>query len=173
MNEGKGLRVADRIQLNYVLGRELWREFYAAHYAAERSLKARFAWGVFCLVLGAMGVAGWYEPRLVGWLLLATGLFGVLSKQLLLYRSMRAVANHPFLGEEVVVTLSTDGVEVRGETARYGQPWDQFARVRRLQPGLALYFKTGAFFFIPRNVLGGETERRVCSIVEAAGVPVV
>ena len=44
--------MSEVITVTYCLTSELWRAFYEAHYAADKSLQGRYFWGVVCIVLG-------------------------------------------------------------------------------------------------------------------------
>jgi hypothetical protein len=70
------------IILNYRLTRELWQQFLDAHFSNNRALKMRYLWGVVCIMIGALGFGGFYDSPVIASLLLATGLFSVLSKHL-------------------------------------------------------------------------------------------
>jgi hypothetical protein len=93
------------IILNYRLTRELWQQFLDAHFSSNPTLKMRYLWGVVCIMLGALGFGGFYDSPVIASLLLATGLFGVLSKHLLVAKSLRTACRHPFFGEELTVAI--------------------------------------------------------------------
>jgi hypothetical protein len=163
--------MTETIILNYQLTEDLWRRFFEAHYSCDRSLKLRHLWGVTCIVIGALGFGGFYESRVIATLLLATGFFGVLSKQLLVIRSLRTACRHPFFGKELTVAVSPVEISVRSGTAGYSQPWNNFVGYRRLDPGFLLYHDRNAFFFIPSSAMTAGQAKRVVQILEAASVP--
>jgi len=159
------------ISLNYQLTKDLWRVFFEAHYSCDHSLKFRYLWGIACITIGSLGFGGFYESRLIAVLLLATGFFGVLSKQILVIKSLRSVCHHPFFGKELTVTVSRDEISVRSGNAGYSQPWDNFVGYRRLDPGFLLYHDQNAFFFMPASaMLPGQTKHTV-QLLDAAEVP--
>lgn len=165
--------MSDVVLVHFQLTPDLWRAFYSAHYAADRNLRSRFCLGLFSLILGCMVVAGWFGNLLVGWLLLATGLFGVLSRPVLLAKSLRAAARHPFIGQELRVTISREEILVEGTSACYSQPWSSFVQVKRYSPGLAFYMNDNAFFFIPDTALTALDLNKLVRFAEAAEVPVI
>ena len=89
-------------------------------------------------------------------MLLATGFFGVLSKPVLLAKSMRSVAQHPFFNQELSVTITLDALAVRSGPAAYNQPWSNFAGYRKAAVGYLFYFDKGSFFVIPQQALSAQ-----------------
>jgi hypothetical protein len=161
------------IILNYQLTKALWRQFYEAHYSCDRELKIRYLWGAICIIIGSLGFGGYYESKTVAGLLLATGFFGVLSKHLLIYKSLRAAVQHPFFGKELTVSVSPEEISVRSENSGYSQPWDNFVGYRKLAPGFLLYHDRNAFFFIPTAEMTAGDANRIVRILTAAEVPEV
>jgi hypothetical protein len=100
------------IILNYRLTRELWQQFLDAHFSSNPTLKMRYLWGVLCIMIGALGFGGFYDSPAIASLLLATGLFGVLSKYLLVAKFLRTACRHPFFGEELTVAISHEATPV-------------------------------------------------------------
>lgn len=161
----------DPILLTYRLDTDLWRKFFEAHYAADRQLTRRYAWGGVCIIIGALGLAGMIESPLVAGLLLGTGFYGVLSKPLLVLKSMRAATRHPFHGQQIMVAIAEEALSVRSDTSGYSQPWGNFIGYRRVGPGFAFYHNPHSFFFIPAAVLSPQTEAAVLKVLLIAGVP--
>lgn len=161
----------ETIILNFQLTKDLWQQFYEAHYSCDHSLKFRYLWGAICIVIGSIGFGGYYESKLIAGLLLATGFFGVLSKHLLVYKSLLAACKHPFFGKILTVAISPAEISVRSETSGYSQPWDNFVGYRKLEPGFLLYHDQHAFFFIPAAVLTSGSANRIEQILAAAEVP--
>jgi len=161
----------DTLILNYRLTKDLWRLFFEGHYSCDRSLKLRHLWGVTCIGIGSLGFGGFYESRLIAALLLATGFFGVLSKQILIIKSLRKACRHPFFGKELTVAVSPAEISVRSGNAGYSQPWNNFVGYRRLAPGFLLYHDPHSFFFIPSSVMTAGQAKRMVQILEAADVP--
>jgi len=161
----------ETILLQYQLTRELWRRFFEAHYGCDRSLKLRYLWGVTCIVIGCFGFGGLYDSKLIAALLLGTGFFGVLSKQLLIIKSLRSACRHPFFGQELTVAASPAEISVRSGTSGYAQPWRNFVGYRRLNAGFLLYHDQNAFFFIPGEAITAGNARRLEEILTAAEVP--
>ncbi len=161
----------DTIILNYRLTLDLWRQFFDAHYGCDRSLKFRYLWGVVCIVIGCLGFGGYYASKPIAGLLLATGFFGVLSKHFLIFKSLRAAAKHPYCGQELTVSASSEELSVRSGTSGYSQPWENFVGYRKLEPGFLLYHDRNAFFFIPAGALTAGYSKRLEQILAAAEVP--
>lgn len=163
--------MAESITIRYRLTRDLWQKFFEAHYACERSLRLRALWGVVCIVIACMGFGGYYSSPLVAGLLLATGLFAVLSKPLLVIKSLRGACRHPFFGEELTVTVESEEIAVRSGNSGYRQPWSNFSGYRRLKPGFLLYHDGNAFFFVPAEAMDATQGEALQAFIVAAGVP--
>lgn len=161
----------ETIILNYQLTKDLWRQFFDAHYGCDRSLKLRYLWGAICIIIGSLGFGGYYESKPIAGLLLATGFFGVLSKHLLIYKSLRTACQHPFFGKELTVAVSPAEISVRSENSGYSQPWDNFVGYRKLDPGFLLYHDRNAFFFIPATAITAGNANRIVQILAAIAVP--
>ncbi|AMV72312.1 hypothetical protein DBW_1960 [Desulfuromonas sp. DDH964] len=161
----------ETLLLQYRLTRELWRDFFEAHYSCDRALKQCYLWGVVCIIIGCFGFGGLYASKVIAGLLLATGFFAVLSRPLLVIRSLRAAVRHPFFGQELTVTVGPEGIAVRSGNAGYRQPWGNFFGYRRLAPGFLLYHDRNAFFFIPMAAMTAGDARRMEEILDTAVVP--
>ena len=161
----------DTFTVNYRLTRDLWRLFFEAHYNRDRSLKLRHLWGATCIVIACLGFGGFYESKLVAGLLMATGFFGVLSKQILILKSLRTASRHPFFDKELTVTVSTEELSVRSGNSGYSQPWQNFVGYRKAEAGFLLYHDGNAFFFIPSAALTTGYANQITRILEAAKVP--
>jgi hypothetical protein len=133
--------------LNYQLTKDLWRLFFENHYRCDRSLKLHYVCSVTCIIVGSFGFGGFYESRVIAALLPATGFFGVLSKQILVIKSLRKAGRHPFFGKELTVLVSSTEISVRSGNAGYSQPWSNFVGYRRLEPGFLLYHDRNTFFW--------------------------
>jgi len=160
----------ETVTITYILSKELWRQFFNAHYGCDRQLKQRYVWGVFCVLIGSAGFGGWYDAPLVATLLLGTGLFAVLSKSLLVGRSLRKASRHPFVGKELTVMITPGEIAVRSGNSGYSLPWHDFVGYRHLNAGFLLYHDRNAFFFIPESALTAGYARRIEAILDAAGV---
>lgn len=160
----------ETIILTYQLTKDLWRHFFDAHYSCDRSLKLRYLWGVVCIVIGSLGFGGFYDAPLIASLLMATGFFGVLSKQILIIKSLRKACQHPFFGQELTVSVSPAEISVRSGNSGYAQPWDNFVGYRKLEPGFLLYHDHNAFFFIPAAAMTAGYAKRIEQILDAAEV---
>ena len=161
----------ETILLNYQLTKDFWRQFFEAHYSCDRSLRLRYLWGAVCIIIGCLGFGGFYDAPLIAALLLATGFFGVLSKPLLVIKSLRKACQHPFFGKQLTVAVSPGEISVRSGNAGYAQPWNNFVGYRKLEPGFLLYHDRNAFFFIPASAMTAGYAKRIVQILEAAEVP--
>ena len=163
--------MSEAITLNYRLTKDLWQQFFNAHYGCDISLRFRFVWGVFCIVIACLGFGGFYDNPLVAVLLMATGFFGVLSRHLLVVRSLRTAARHPFYGAELEVAISPEEIAVRSGGEGDRRPWSSFVGYRSLKPGFLFYYDRNAFFFIPRNALNEMQSQGLMRILGAAHIP--
>ena len=161
----------ETIILNYHLSKALWRQFFDAHYSCDRALKLRYLWGALCIVIGSLGFGGYYQATAIAALLMATGFFGVLSKHLLIFKSLPAACQHPFFDKELTVAISTAEISIRSGISGYSQPWDNFVGYRHLEPGFLLYHDQNAFFFIPAPAMTSGYANRIVQILAQAEVP--
>ncbi len=163
--------MSDPVFVKFQLTRELWRQFYQAHYSADHSLKVRYLWGATCIIIGSFGLGGLLESKLVAVLLLVTGFYGVLSKQIFVVKSVKSACKHPFYNKELMVAISAGEIAVRSEGSGYSQPWDNFIGYRKLKPGFAFYHDRRSFFFLPGTAMTEEKEARLMQILESVAVP--
>lgn len=164
---GSETSMRDPVTLTYLLTEELWRRFYEAHYAADPALKTRYLWGALCIVIGALGLGGLYDSKIVAVLLLLTGFYAVLSRPLFLVRSMAAARKHPFFGKEITVVMTAEGIAVRSGNTGYLQAWKNFIGYRKADPGYLLYMDKKSFFFIPQTACSLEDEKRIDFLLSA------
>ncbi|MCD6526344.1 MAG: YcxB family protein [Desulfuromonas sp.] len=161
----------ESITLSYPLSKELWRLFFVAHYSCDRGLKLCSVLGAVCIIIGALGLAGFYPSQIVAALLLVTGLFGLLSKQLLVFISLHKASCHPFFGQQLTVTISAQEILVHSGNSGYSQPWNNFIGYRQFEPGFALYHDQHAFFFIPASAMSGQDTTQLEQMIETAALP--
>ena len=159
------------VVFSYHLSKELWRLFFEAHYSRSHHLKMRYLWGVTCIIIGSLGFGGFYESRVIALLLLTTGFYGVLSRQILVVKSLRSACRHPFFGKELTVRVSPEELSVRSGDAGYSQPWHNFVGYRRLAPGFLLYHDQNSFFFIPVSAMGPEHAESLQGLLKGSEVP--
>jgi hypothetical protein len=158
------------ITLSYQLTEDLWRQFYEAHYAADPSLRMRYFWGGLCIALGALGLGGLFDSRIIAILLLLTGFYGVLSQPLFVLKSLATARRHPYFGKDLTVQLAADGITVRSSDAIYQQGWNEFSSYRKVKAGFMFYFKNDSFFFIPAAVCPPAIDSRIERLIEQAGL---
>jgi len=159
------------IILHYQLSKDLWRQFIEAHYACNDRLRMRYLWGAVCIVIASLGFGGFYDNDVIAALLMGTGFYGVLSQHLLVSRSLRNAARHPFFDAELEVAITPGELAVRSGDSGYNQPWQNFVGYRKLKPGFLLYHDRHAFFFIPFSAMNDARIRSLTEILAAAGVP--
>jgi len=157
--------------IQYPLTRDLWRRFFEAHYSRDKSLKLRHLWGATCIVVACLGFGGFYASKPIAALLLVTGFYGVLSKQMLILKSLRTASRHPFFDKELTLTVTSDELSVRSGNSGYSQPWQNFVGYRLLEPGFLLYHDANAFFFIPSEALTTGYQNQIVRYLETAKVP--
>lgn len=163
--------MVENILVSFRLTIELWRQFYAAHFSCDPSVKFHYLMGAVCILIGALGFGGFYPSWWLAGLLMATGFYGVMLKYLLIYRSLRAARRHPFFGKELWVSVGLDEISVRSEDSGYSQPWSNFTGYRKLAPGFLLYHDKNSFFFIPVSELSAGQIKRVEQNLARAQVP--
>lgn len=151
----------DPLALRYRLTEELWRQFYAAHYDGDHALKVRYAWGAACIAIGAFGLGGLFESRVVALALLLTGFYGVLSKQIFLIRSVNSARKNPRFRKEISVVVTEEGIDVETGGQGYRHAWSDFTGYRKAEVGYMLYLGPASFFFIPNSAIPPGGERRI------------
>jgi len=156
--------------ISYRLSMELWRRFFDAHFAADPLLQTRYFWGIVCIVISALGFGGIYRSHLVAGLLMATGFFGVLSRQILVVKSLRKAVRHPYYEQVLTVGINRQELVVRCGYTGYHQPWSNFVGFREVRPGFMFYHDRQSFFFIPRQALPREQEIELKGILQESGL---
>lgn len=149
---------------------EMWQAFYSAHYAADHQLKIRFWYGFACLALGAFGLGGLFAAKLPALFLLAFGLYCVLSRQILLLRSLRKIRANPQALRPVTYRCDANGLEASGAAGTTTKLWSDFSGYRLAPPGLLLYRPDGSFLFLPRSGCDEEQWREVVRLLERGQV---
>lgn len=165
--------MSEPIQLTYPLSQTLWRQFFTAHYQNDCGLKWCARLAVVCLLTSLMGLAGLYPSQLVANLLFATGLFGLLTKQLLISVAVHKASCHPFFNQRLTVTISEQEIAVRSGQKGYSQPWDNFNGYRHYDIGFALYHDRHAFFFIPASALTTQDLHTLQQCLDATALPLL
>jgi len=159
---------AQQLSISYSLSQQLWRAFFFAHYSCDQGLSQRRLLGAVCVIVAVLGFIGVYHSMLVATLLLATGLFGLLSKPLLVLISLHKARCHPFFNQQLTVTVSTEEILVRSGNSGYSQPWSNFNGYRQFDIGFAFYHDQHAFFFIPMSALSKEDTALLKQLIATA-----
>lgn len=162
--------MADGLYLNYLLSEETWRSFYEVHYRRDSSLKIRFAYGVVLVALGACGLGGLIENQLLAGALLVTGLFCVLSRQILVLKSVAQSRRHPSFNQRIGVVVNELGIVVEGRDFSYPHAWSDFSECVKTRPGYLFYLDKQSFFFIPQASLTSDDNRRLRQLIEQSGL---
>ncbi|MEJ2202320.1 MAG: YcxB family protein [Desulfuromonadaceae bacterium] len=156
--------------LDYQFTAELWRLAYGVHYCGKRSLTFGYCCGVICICVGSFGLGGLFPSKLLAGLFLATGLFGVLQKQILIATAVRRACRQHFFAGNITVLVSPLELAVRNDRRACRHSWNHFVGYRRRDAGFFLYYTPNAFFFIPTSVLTAGYAKRLEQILEAAEV---
>ena len=165
--------MSESIQLSYPLSRTLWRKFFSAHYQNDSSLKWCAVLGALCIATSFVGFANYYPSRLVANLLFASGLFGLSSKQLLIFIAVHKASCHPFFEQQLTVTINELEISVRCGQKGYSQPWDNFNGYRQFDIGFALYHDRHAFFFIPASAMSTQQQHDLQLRLDACALPLL
>ncbi len=160
----------DTILIEYTLNEENWRQFFTAHYQRQTSLRLRYVYGLVLLVSGAYLAGGPPDSPWLGAAFVATGLYAVLSKQLLVLKSMAAVRRGPMFGARMAVSFNPQGLKARSGKQTSERPWNAFRGYCLVKPGVMLYLDQTNFFFIPREALTEATAAILQRFLEQAGL---
>ncbi len=160
----------ESIQFTYPLSKPLWRQFFKAHYNDD-SLKWCAGLGALCITISLIGFAGYYPSKTVASLLCGTGLFGLLTKQLLIFIAVNKASCHPFFNQQLTVTISEQEIAVRSGQKGYTQPWNNFNGYRHYDIGFALYHDRHAFFFIPTAAMSTQEQHDLQQRLDATALP--
>lgn len=162
--------MSDFLKLHYTLSEEIWRKFFEAHYARDHSLRLRYWFGALMILVGAMGLGGWYANKILSVGLLLFGLYCVLSKHIFALKSLISIRKSPHYQKEVTLRISREGMLVEGDDFRYRNAWNDFVGYRKVKPGFMFYIDKNAFFFIPRSAFSESEERDIQTMIQAAGL---
>ncbi|OQY22122.1 MAG: hypothetical protein B6I37_07680 [Desulfobacteraceae bacterium 4572_35.2] len=163
----------ESIQLTYPLSRTLWRQFFVAHYKNDSGIKWCAILGALCITTSLIGLVGLYPSQLAANLLLATGLFGLSTKQLLIFIAVHKASCHPFFNQQLTVTINEHEITVRSDQKGYSQPWDNFTGYRHFDLGFALYHDRHAFFFIPTSAMSTQQQHDLQQRLDATALPLL
>lgn len=140
---------------------QTWRAFYEAHFAASPRLKIPFYLGAAMVLGGSIGIGGSYPHKALCAAVLLAGLCCVLSRPLLVARSMRAVRAGAKVMGVVDIRVGEEGIGIEGPGLSVRQGWDEICGSRRVKAGLMFYADDNNFFFIPVEALAEGDEDRV------------
>ncbi|OEU74582.1 MAG: hypothetical protein BA874_01895 [Desulfuromonadales bacterium C00003068] len=163
----------ESIQLTYPLSQTLWRQFFNAHYHDDSGLKWCARLGALCVTISLLGFAGFYPSQHVARLLLATGLFGFTTKQLLIFIAVHKASCHPFFNQQLTVTISEQEIAVRCGQKGYSQSWHNFNGYRHYDLGFALYHDRHAFFFIPMSAMSTQEQNDLQQRLDETALPLL
>lgn len=160
----------DTIQLEYTLNEELWRQFFAAHYQRQGFFRLRYLYGLVLLLAGAYLIGGPPNNPWVGGGFLATGLYCILSKQLMILKSLSAARKGPLFTARLAVSIGPQGLVVQAGKHRSERPWNGVRGYCVVAPGIMLYLDKNAFFFIPQQALTASTAGLLQRCFEQCGL---
>jgi len=158
------------LTVQFRLTKDIWRQFYEAHYAGDQTLKIRYLFGGACILIGAIGIGGPGHFKVVSAAALLFGFYCVLSKPLFVMKSLRVARKHPLFEKEIQVELAPEGIRITGGEKEYRHRWENFVGYRQITPGYQLFLDKEAFFFIPGSACPAECRPVLQSILTDSGL---
>lgn len=160
----------DPIQLEYTLNEELWRQFFAAHYQRQGFFRLRYGYGLLLLLAGAYLAGGPPAKPWLGGGFVLSGLYCILSMQLLILKSLSAARKGPLFSARLAVSIGPQGLVVQAGKHRSERPWTAVRGYCLVAPGIMLYLDKNAFFFIPKQALNATTAGLLQRCFEQCGL---
>ena len=160
----------DPIQLEYTLNEELWRQFFAAHHQRQGFFRLRYGYGLLLLLAGAYLAGGPPAKPWLGGGFVLSGLYCILSMQLLILKSLSAARKGPLFSARLAVSIGPQGLVVQAGRHRSERPWNAVRGYCLVAPGIMIYLDKNAFFFIPKQALNATTAGLLQRCFEQCGL---
>ncbi|MFK5926765.1 MAG: YcxB family protein [Desulfuromusa sp.] len=154
------------IKIKHDLSEKEWRIFYNVYYLSDKRFKLRFIYGTGSWIIGAAGLFGLFNNNLIAFGMIAFGLYCVFARQFLVNRALKKVKAKPDFPGTIDYTIDQDKIAGIEQGMSFEFNWETFHGYRDAKPGLLIYLKEAAFFFIPNEAISAEEKEDIVSILK-------
>ena len=157
--------MSQQIHITYDLSEKDWRTFYNTYYASDKRFKLRFFYGTVTWVVGACGLLGLFDNKLIAFGMIVFGLYCVFAKQFLINKAVKKLKAKPQFPGKIDYTIDQEkfsGVE-QGQEFEFN--WETFYGYRDAAPGLLMYLKKASFFFIPNEAFSIDEKQEIINFL--------
>ena len=158
--------MSQQIKIKYDLSEKDWRTFYNVYYMSDKRFKLRFVYGTGSWVVGASGLIGLYDNNLVAFGMIAFGLYFVFARQFLVNKAFKKIKAKPLFPGTIDYTIDQDKIAGVEQEKGFEFEWETFYGYRDATPGLLLYLKEAAFFFIPNEAISTEEKKEIINFLK-------
>lgn len=157
--------MSQKINIQYDLSEDIWRTFYNAYYASDKRFKLRFIYGTGSWIVGACGLAGLFDNKIIAFGMIAFGLYCVFAKQFLVNKAVKKVKLKPQFPGKIDYVIDQDKIAGIEQGHEFEFCWETFYGYRNAAPGLLLYLKKASFFFIPNDAISDEDKQEILNFL--------
>lgn len=154
------------ITIKYELSEQDWRNFYNAYYKSDKRFKLRFIYGTGSWIIGVAGLLGLFDNSLIAFGMIAFGLYCVFARQFLVNKALKKIKAKPDFPGTINYTLDQEKITGIEQGMEFEFPWKTFYGYRDTEPGLLIYLKESAFFFIPNEAISIEEKNAAIEILK-------
>jgi len=157
--------MSQSIKIKYDLSEKDWRTFYNTYYMSDKRFKLRFIYGTGSWVVGVAGLLGLFDNNLVAFGMIAFGLYCVFARQFLVNKAIKKIKAKPQFPGTIDYTIDQDKIAGVEQEKEFEFNWETFYGYRDATPGLLLYLKEAAFFFIPNEAVSGDDKQEIINFL--------
>jgi len=158
--------MSQSIKIKYNLSEKDWRTFYNTYYMSDKRFKLRFIYGTGSWVVGAAGLLGLFDNDLVAFGMIAFGLYCVFARQFLVNKAIKKIKAKPQFPGTIDYTIDQDKIVGVEQETKFEFNWETFYGYRDATPGLLIYLKESAFFFIPNEAISAEEKGDIINFLK-------
>ena len=158
--------MSQSIKIKYDLSEKDWRTFYNTYYMSDKRFKLRFIYGTGSWVVGAAGLLGLFDNDLVAFGMIAFGLYCVFARQFLVNKAIKKIKAKPQFPGTIDYTIDQDKIVGVEQETKFEFNWETFYGYRDATPGLLIYLKESAFFFIPNEAISAEEKGDIINFLK-------
>jgi len=163
--------MSQKVNIQYDLSEENWRTFYNVYYASDKRFKLRFIYGTGSWIVGACGLLGLFENKLIAFGMIFFGLYCVFAKQYLVNKAVKKVKLKPEFPGKISYVIDQDKLAGIEQEHEFEFVWETFFGYRDTAPGLLLYLKKASFFFIPNEAISAAEKQEILNVLRLNKVP--
>ncbi len=155
------------ITVKYDLSEKIWRIFYNAYYSADKRFKLRFFYGTVTWIIGASGLLGLFDNKLISFGMIAFGLYCVFAKTYLVNSAVKKAKKNSYFPGKIDYTFDNTKMAGIEQEQEFEFNWETFYGYRDLAPGLLLYLKEASFFFVPNEAIPEADKEEIIKILNS------